>query len=64
MLSAQNLDMLRRRGLLDEDNRPTKQAYEIAVQTISQSGLCDEMFDLMYEDTVCNKRGTEAINAK
>ena len=64
MLSAQNLDMLKRRGLLDDDNRPTLEAYSIAVQTVSTSTLCDEMFDLMYEDPVCDERGMEAINAK
>ena len=63
MLSIKNLLFLKKRGLLDADNRPTIKAYIIAVQTISQSGLCDELWRLMSEDTVCNQRGEEALNA-
>ena len=64
MLSARNAELLKKRGLIDNTGRPTLEAYSIAVQTISQSSLCDEMFELMYEDSICNTRGEEAINAK
>jgi len=63
VLSTRNTEWLKLQGLLDDNNRPTQEAYEIASQTITYSSLCEELWELMDEDSVCNARGKEALSA-